>query len=207
MLDRAIGIFGLALALLFGLYSLAPANWPKMPVWASLAGIGVGIFLTGVAAGLLVGDWQGDRPAAKPDMHLAISGANVFVPDAKPNWTGIAIDAQVWNTGTPSIATGWAMKIIPNGGAAVTAQLTAMPNVLSATGPFNSANLLATNSLERKATHDKVGETPVNGVLLFYTTLSKDVAQAPDTVWEVSVRDIYERETKVSHLVGDWLQR
>jgi hypothetical protein len=82
-----------------------------------------------------------------------------------------------------------------------------MPNVLSATGPFNSAKLLASNSLEAKTRDKQIGSTPVSGVLLFYVTLPKNVVGAQDTVWEITVKDIYEKETTVSRLVGDWLSK
>jgi hypothetical protein len=63
MLDRAIGILGIALAVIFGLYSLAPADWLKPPVWVTLAGIGVGVFLTGLAGGMLLSEFrQSDSP-------------------------------------------------------------------------------------------------------------------------------------------------
>jgi hypothetical protein len=63
MLDRAIGILGIALAVIFGLYSLAPATWPKPPVWVMLAGIGVGVFLTGLAGGMFLSEFkQPDSP-------------------------------------------------------------------------------------------------------------------------------------------------
>jgi len=47
MLDRAIGLLGLALAVIFGVWSLAPEDWPKMPTWAVLLGVGVGLLLIG----------------------------------------------------------------------------------------------------------------------------------------------------------------
>jgi hypothetical protein len=56
MLDRAIGLLGIALALIFGLWSLAPEGWPKMPPWLMLGGIGGGIFLVGAATGLIVSE-------------------------------------------------------------------------------------------------------------------------------------------------------
>jgi hypothetical protein len=53
MLDRAIGIIGLVLAVFFG---LAPYAGLKMPTWAAQAGIAVGILLLGLAAGLIIAD-------------------------------------------------------------------------------------------------------------------------------------------------------
>jgi hypothetical protein len=210
MLDRAIGLFGLALALILGVWGLAPEGWPKMPAWATLSGIGVGILLVGLAAGLIIADRRNVHSIAvvqRPEFHLTVPGANIFIPDAQPAWTGIGVDARIWNTGAPSIATDWSMQIVPNGGDVVNAQLTAMPNVLSATGPFNSAKLLAANSLEAKTRDTPVGAVPVDGVLLFYVALPKATVQAPDTRWEITVKDIYENKTQVTKLMGDWLHR
>ncbi len=210
MLDRAIAIFGLALALIIGLWTFAPEGWPKIPPWITASGIGLGILLLGFGAGLIVADLRNDDPtkaSSKPEFHIALSGANVFIPDLMPDVTGIAIDARIWNTGAPSIVTKWSMKIIPNGAPPVVAQLTAMPNVLTAIGPFNSTKLLASNSLEIKVRETQVSLTPISGVLLFYVSLPKTLVQANETNWEITAEDIYGKETKVVQLVGDWLQR
>jgi len=58
MLDRGIGLLGIALAIIFGVWSLAPEGWPKMPSWASLVGVGLGVLLVGLAAGLIIGDYR-----------------------------------------------------------------------------------------------------------------------------------------------------
>ena len=52
MLDKAIGVVGLALALLFG---VAPYRWLKMPRVATDIGLGLGAALMGLAAGLFLG--------------------------------------------------------------------------------------------------------------------------------------------------------
>ena len=72
---------------------------------------------------------------SKPELHLTISGGNVFIPTEMPTWTGIGLDVRIWNTGSPSVVTEWTMKITANGGSSVRAQLTAMPNVLNGSGP------------------------------------------------------------------------
>lgn len=209
MLDRAIGLTGLALALIVGLWPLTPEGWPKMPAWVTLSGIGLGILLIGLAAGMIIADHKTPQSSQqqRPEFHLAIDSANVFVPDAKPDLTGIGLDARIWNTGTASPATGWAMKIIPNGGQPISSQLTTLPNVLSATGPFNSSRMLAANSLVLKTNNNNVGDSPIAGILLFYVALPQAIVQAPETVWELTVRDIHEKETTIRQLVGDWLQR
>jgi hypothetical protein len=53
MLDRGIGIAGLALALIFG---VLPYFVPKLPHWISITGIGAGILLLGLSAGLVIAD-------------------------------------------------------------------------------------------------------------------------------------------------------
>jgi hypothetical protein len=143
MIDRAIGLFGLALCLIVGLYAFAPEGWPKMPSWITIIGIGLGILLFGVGIGLVVADYRSPVEPQKPDLHLAMSGGNVFIPDKMPGITGIGLDARVWNTGAPSVVIDWKFRIIPNGKEAVLAQLTKMPNVLTASGPFSSAKLLS----------------------------------------------------------------
>lgn len=181
------------------------------------------LILITLPAGLLLIWWDAKRERISPraiagsiadevtrqktEFHLSMSGGNVFIPDEWPDRTGIGLDAEIWNTGAPSIVTSWSMRITPNGGQPVIAQPTKMPNVLSATGEFNSARLLAANSLELKTKQTPVGITPVSGVLLFYVSLPKNIVSANDTSWELTAKDIYEKEVRVSHLVGDWQQR
>ena len=49
MIDRAIGLVGIALAIIFGVWSLAPDGWPKMEPWEIQAGLLVGVALIGLA--------------------------------------------------------------------------------------------------------------------------------------------------------------
>jgi len=77
MLDRGIGILGIALALIFGVWSLAPEGWPKMPVWAIQSGLAVGLLLIGLAAGLIIADKrnpQGQLFADTAELQLHIYG-------------------------------------------------------------------------------------------------------------------------------------
>lgn len=214
MLDRAIGILGVALALIFGLWSLAPDGWPKMPVWLTLTGIGAGILLIGFAGGLLIADQRNDRAAVpteatstKPEFRLVILGGNVFAPTEARKLTGIAVGVRIWNTGEPSIAPSWKMRIVPNGRDAIEAQTTAMPTVLNAQGDINSAVLRSSDSIETKTLKSKVGKDPIEGKLLVYVELPQTVVVAPTTIWEVSVKDLYEKETTATFLVGDHIGR
>ncbi|MFZ1961928.1 MAG: hypothetical protein WAU78_00405 [Roseiarcus sp.] len=169
--------------------------------------MGVGVLLLGIGVGLVVADLRGPPTPQHPELRIAMSGANVFVPDKIPGVTGIGLDAKIWNTGALSIVTVWSLVVIPNGAKPVVAQLTQMPNVLTANGPFNSARLLAGNSLEAKTKDTTVGDEPVSGVLLFYVQLPQDVVVAPNTVWTLIAKDAFEKETQISQLMGDWIQR
>jgi len=214
----------LALSIIGDAIEQARRRWPSMsvklpeffngPLWAFFPLVflilGTAIFL-GRELGLL-----GNRSPRqltevyalqKPELHLTIMGGNVFVPDTVPGWTGIGLNARIWNTGTPSTATSWSMVVIPNGGQRVVAQLTEIPNVLLAKGQVNSAKLLAEDSLETKTISTQIGMTPISGTLLFYVALPQVVVNDPGTVWEISVKDVYEKETTVHLLVGNWLQR
>ena len=61
MLDRGIGIAGIALALIA---IIAPFRWPKMPRWMTDVGLAFGTLLMGLAVGLVLGE-QGS--SARPD--------------------------------------------------------------------------------------------------------------------------------------------
>jgi uncharacterized protein YneF (UPF0154 family) len=76
LLDRAIGILGIALAIIFGAWSLAPEGWPKMPDWVALLGVGIGVLLVGIAAGLIIGAHR--KPADDPNKPQLIE-TNLFL--------------------------------------------------------------------------------------------------------------------------------
>ena len=214
MLDRGIGLVGIALAIIFGAWNFAPEELKKLPPWAIWVGVIFGVFLIGLAAGMMVSPQQtkdlNPKPicvAATPDIHISLLGANVFIPDSEPNLTGIAIDARVWNTGRPTNITEWKLEILPNGKDPVLAQFTKMPNVITAKGKINSASIRLRDSLADKSLENKIAQTPVEGVILFYVSLPKAVVQNDTTVWRLSIKDLDERETTTSHLLGDWLKR
>jgi hypothetical protein len=73
MLDRAIGLLGIALAVIT---LVAPYRWPKLPSWATLSGLTVGGFLIGLAIGLIVADRRNDAEASEilTDLKLEFFG-------------------------------------------------------------------------------------------------------------------------------------
>ncbi|UDL87977.1 hypothetical protein LGH82_22830 [Mesorhizobium sp. PAMC28654] len=68
MLDRGIGILGLALAIIFGALSLAPEWLPKTPLWIAPTGLGVGVFLIGLAIGLVIGQQRTPIDLSEPQI-------------------------------------------------------------------------------------------------------------------------------------------
>jgi hypothetical protein len=58
MLDRAIGIAGLAVTLTA---FIVPYLLPRLPSWTKLSGLSVGFFLFGLAVGLIVADRRSDE--------------------------------------------------------------------------------------------------------------------------------------------------
>ena len=61
MLDRAIGIVGIAIAIVF---QFAPHWFPRMPEWAVLSGMYFGVLLFGLAIGLVWADKRNLRGAS-----------------------------------------------------------------------------------------------------------------------------------------------
>ena len=73
MIDRIIGVVGIALALIFGMANLAPEGWPKVPTWASYLGVAVGVLLVGIAIGFAVADyWREPKRADSAELQLHI---------------------------------------------------------------------------------------------------------------------------------------
>ncbi len=72
MIDRVLGIVGLALAVL-GI--VTPYKWPNLPSWAADTGIAVGCLLFGIAVGLYWGSGRGnDDPVDTAEVRLHIFG-------------------------------------------------------------------------------------------------------------------------------------
>src|SRR6266446_9139121 len=61
MFDRAIGIAGLAIAIIA---VIAPFRWPNMPRWITDVGLALGTLLIGVAVGLMVGEFRDHQQQA-----------------------------------------------------------------------------------------------------------------------------------------------
>ena len=152
----------------------------------------------------------GAEGGSGPALRVSISGANVFAPDAKDvhnRLTGIALNARIWNTGIPSVATEWSLVVVPQNMTPVIAQLTSIPETLQLTGPISTAVIHAADALDTKTLTTPIGAIPVEGVLLFYVPLEREIVINPSTKLELTVKDIYSSETKAIQIIGEWLRR
>jgi hypothetical protein len=143
---------------------------------------------------------------AKPELHLAILGGNVFIPDGH-SLTGIALDTRVWNTGVHSVVTSWDLVVMPKGTIPTIAQLTPIPEIIRVNGMQNSAIIRASNALDSKVKATPVGPIPVEGILLFYVKLPQHIVLDDDTKLVLTAKDIFDVETCKVQRMGDWLKR
>ena len=146
----------------------------------------------------------------KPELRLSLFGGNVFIPDApdvRDRLTGIHLRAMIWNTGAPSVATSWALTVVPQAETPVRGQLTAIADRVRAAGSINSAVIRGADALDVKTRRESISATPVEGDLLFYCEIAKEVVMRPTTRLELAVKDIYGKESVFTQLMGDWLSR
>jgi hypothetical protein len=142
----------------------------------------------------------------KPDLKISLLGGHVFVPD-NPHinpLTGIALDTRVWNVGAPSVATEWRLIVIPAGHMPVIGKYTEMAGDIRASGERDSAVIRVSDALHAKTNLEPISETPLSGVLVFFVNLDKATVLREDTILELSVHDIFGKETVRRQRMGDW---
>ncbi|MGO8753677.1 MAG: hypothetical protein ACLQHK_00400 [Gallionellaceae bacterium] len=209
------GVISTAFAIFCGIYF---SSNKTLGIWCFF-----GFLVFGLLAVFLI--WQNEiwqaqinkntvaRPAEiplKPNLMLSMSGANIFIPDApdmRNHLTGIAINAKVWNTGVSSVATEWSLSVILKDMPPIIAQLTKIPNSLHLNGPINSTIIRAKDALDDKTKRIQIQRTPVEGTLLFYVPIKKNLIMEPSTKLELKVKDIYGKESATTKVMGDWLSR
>jgi len=64
VIDRGIGIAGIALSVIF---SALQFFQPQIPIWVSVSGIGVGVLMLGISLGVMWSDRKGPRRAEPAD--------------------------------------------------------------------------------------------------------------------------------------------
>lgn len=138
-----------------------------------------------------------------PDFKLTLLNVNIFIPDARPDWTGLLLTIQIRNAGAPSIATDWRAALHLSDGRAVTAQLTRLTGALRLA---NHTYPLSDIALEEKAARSplKIGDAPLESRILFYAPITKDNVMNPNTVVEIAVSDFAGREFSIQKRIGDW---
>jgi hypothetical protein len=207
MIDRVIGLVGLALAFVA---LVAPYRYPKIPRLVSDLGIAAGCIIIGLVLSPLVFKADGPAPAPspqeerKPELHVSFSGADIFLT-REPDYTGVALDTKVWNTGAPSVATDWSFIITPQGKLPVLGKLSEIPENLRLAGRQSDV-IHSTDSLVDKTKTNPISEIPIEGKLLFYADINLQVAKDPTTKWEILVKDIYGQSSSHSKMVGDLLR-
>ena len=101
MLDRAIAILGVGLALILG---LAPFQWKSLPRWLRRLGIGAGIALILVAMVLLLRG-EAEQPVVPPDVTLRFvyrrNPAVLLLNQSKTVAREIKWSVIVWNLDLP----------------------------------------------------------------------------------------------------------
>jgi hypothetical protein len=145
---------------------------------------------------------------ANSSAHLTMTaeGASFYTSPSDESLTGIVLDVQIKNSGLPSKATGWRLKVTPKGSSPVAAQYFAIPKQ-PLTVPGNPPVIVrASESLAEKVLNKPIQyEQVVSGRLLFYVNLPLTVAQNPSTALTLSVQDITGAAFSTELLVGDWL--
>jgi len=167
-----------------------------------------GIFAVAIIVALIWSPSRGvvlkPKPPPATALILRILGANVFESHPDRSLTGIVLDVQIRNSGTPSIATDWKLLVSSNGATPAVAQFTVIPNELRV--PGNSTFLLrSSEALDAKTDKEPVRDAVVSGRLLFYVRLPKTVVLQDSTVLKVSVQDIAGNEFDTQQRMGDWL--
>lgn len=144
----------------------------------------------------------------QPAFVINMLGGNVFELDEPPGWSGVRIEARIWNTGAPSFASGWQLQVTPRGGEPLSAEPMS-PRRVTIRNPAPQPPLIIEETalqLERltQSTNLTSDAVPVQSGLLFFVGLPKYAVLDPDTVWRLSVRDRNGREFSVTQRVGDW---
>lgn len=140
------------------------------------------------------------------NLKIAMSGANVFIPDEAQHLCGVLIRTKIWNTGSPSAIVAWSLRVITATQESAECAALAMPARLDLKGD-PAVSFSAADSLMIRTETTPVGPIPVIGQLLFYLELTKAAIIAPDTRLVLTVTDIYGKQTVATQLVADWLRR
>lgn len=160
------------------------------------------------AAGALPAS-AGSGVASGKSAHFTMNAKGVdFFSSTDTSLTGIVLDVDIRNSGTPSIATGWKLQVAPRGQSPVEAQYEAIPKtspLVVGDPPFTvrASDGLADKVVKKPIPNDKVA----TGRLLFYVRLPLAAVQDPSTKLTLTVQDIAGNVFAAPDVrVGDWLR-
>jgi hypothetical protein len=187
------------------------------PVLSQLLAIILGMVIFGGGWWLIGREYRKDHPldlkiektAIIPmsDFKITMMGGNIFIPDKRPDLTGIALNVRIRNAGTPSIATDWALEVILPDGTSIRPQLTQLPKTLTLKGKSGVVNLSSSESLDSLTFSRNIDTaSPAEGQLLFYTPTPKTLIENPQTVLILSVQDIAGKTFSSTQKIGAWLR-
>lgn len=184
--------------------------WPNAPAWVAPGLFWLSSALCGLCLIMYIiekrrsaGDGKPVASSHQPALKLALSGGNIFVPDAAKNLTGIALNTSVWNIGAPSAAIAWGIEVVGANGRRASTHAHAIPPKITLRGAPD-CEILSESSLIEK-TKTPVTKEPITGVLLFYVDMPKDQIEHPAATLEVWVTDIFGARTAVKQGMKSWL--
>ena len=147
--------------------------------------------------------------ASTPQFRLLfLNSGNIFVyspPGLHGSLTGITLDAKIWNTGTPSVVSSWSILVDPENGNSAGGQSVEIRAPMHIKGRYVSPTIRPSDSLDAKTAFTKVGQTPVEGTLLFYVPLREsDVLNSTVTL---TAKDIYGNPYSITVYMRDLPKR
>ncbi len=149
----------------------------------------------------------GATPSSGAGAHLTMNaeGASFYVSPSDESLTGIVLDVQIKNSGLPSIATAWKLRVSPKRGDPVMAQFSQIPKQLVVQGSppviVRASEGLWIQVLDKPANAE--GGFRKNAILRAPAALN--AVQDAGTMLRLSVQDITGNPFFTEQLVGDWL--
>jgi hypothetical protein len=139
----------------------------------------------------------------EPAWKLFMTSANICTLDAPHQGkTGIFLDSNVLNTGSPSSVAEWDLSVIPQKRTPVILRPRAIAGRVRLAG--DSAVINGEDSLIEKVKNKEIGKQRVEGWQFFITDLPHAAVIDSKTRLELSMSDIYGNKAKVSRLIDEF---
>jgi hypothetical protein len=188
-----------------------PPTWQFVSICILIAGLGISVGLAlKVPPHNAMATQTEPMTSRSPQFKLLfLDSGNVFMyspPGLRNAITGITLDAKIWNIGAPSIVSNWTITVAPaDGGDPVGGQSIPIKRLMHLNGRYSTATITPSSSLAAKTEFAKVGQTPIEGTLLFYVPLSqKSVLNSKITL---TAKDLYGNPYSTTVYMRDLPQR